>query len=110
LSTADRVFGALTDPTRRGILDLLRKRDHMIAGEIAECFPRISRPAVSKHLRVLREAGLVRAVEHGREQRYSLDAGPLGDVQRGWLEQFAPHWEHSLEQLKREVESPRRPR
>jgi len=108
LSTADRVFGALTDGTRRSILDLLREREVMTAGEIADRFPRISRPAVSKHLRVLREAGLVQAEERGRENHYSLDARPLADIQLGWLDQFAPHWERSLEQLKGQAEKHRR--
>ena len=64
VSSADRVFGALSDPTRRAILDLLREHQEMTAGDIAGRFQRISRPAVSKHLRVLREAGLVHATEH----------------------------------------------
>lgn len=107
-STADETFRALADGTRRAILDLLRDNDRMTAGQIADQFPRISRPAVSKHLRVLREAGLVQAHEHGRENHYVLDARPLADVQRSWLDGFAPHWERSLEQLKRQVEKPRR--
>jgi DNA-binding transcriptional ArsR family regulator len=53
-STADDVFGALADATRRAILDLLRDNDHLTAGQIADRFPRLSRPAVSKHLRVAR--------------------------------------------------------
>ena len=51
----------------------------------------MSRAAVSKHLRVLREAGLVRARERGRAWHYSLDAGPLAEVYRDWLESFAPY-------------------
>ncbi len=74
------------------------------AGEIAARFPRVSRAAVSKHLRVLREARLVRARERGREWHYSLDARPQGTVYREWLESFAPHWEESLGRLKRRVE------
>lgn len=81
----------------------------MAAGEIAARFRRISRPAVSKHLRVLREAGLVHAVERGRENVYTLDARPLATIQREWLDQFTPHWERSLQQLKRQAEEgPRR--
>jgi DNA-binding transcriptional ArsR family regulator len=109
-STADDVFGALADPTRRAILDLLRDNEHLTAGQLADRFPRISRPAVSKHLRVLREAGLVHAHERGRENHYILDARPLADVQRSWLDQFVPHWERSLEELKRQVEQPPRRR
>ena len=71
---------------------------------IAAHFLRVSRAAVSKHLRVLREARLARARERGREWHYSLDARPLGEVYREWLESFAPYWEESLGRLKRRVE------
>src|SRR5439155_26527053 len=71
---------------------------------IAAHFPRVSRAAVSKHLRVLREAQLVRARERGREWHYSLDARPLATVYREWMESFAPYWEESLGRLKRRVE------
>ena len=97
-------FGALADPTRRSILDLLRGEPTLTAGEIAARFPRVSRAAVSKHLRVLREARLVRARERGREWHYSLDARPLAEVYRDWLESFAPYFEESLGRLKRRVE------
>jgi DNA-binding transcriptional ArsR family regulator len=105
LLSADRVFAALSDATRRGILDLLREHEDLSAGEIARRFPRISRPAVSKHLRVLRQAGLVRAAERGREHHYRLDARPLAEVQRTWLDEFAPFWEQSLERLKDQAET-----
>jgi DNA-binding transcriptional ArsR family regulator len=101
----DVVFPALADPTRRSILDLLRDHSSLTAGEIAARFRTMSRPAVSKHLGVLRSAGLVRAEERGRENHYTLDARPLGELQRDWLNRFAPHWEASLERLKQEVES-----
>jgi DNA-binding transcriptional ArsR family regulator len=105
---ADRVFSALADGTRRSILDLLRDHETLTAGEIAARFPSISRPAVSKHLRVLRDAQLVEAQERGRENHYTLDARPLGEIQREWLDGFAPHWQASLERLKRQAEQPRR--
>ena len=76
----------------------------MTAAEIAARFPRISRAAVSKHLRVLREAGLVRARESGRQRHYTLDPAPLAEVYHDWLATFAPYWEKSLQQLKRQVE------
>jgi DNA-binding transcriptional ArsR family regulator len=104
LSKRRDAFAALADPTRRDILDLLRKRETLTAGEIAARFPRVSRPAVSKHLRVLREARLVRVREHGREWRYTIDARPLASVYREWLERFAPLWQDSLKQLKKVVE------
>ena len=106
-SSPDRVFGALSDATRRAILDLLREQDELAAGQIADHFPTISRPAVSKHLRVLRDAGLVRSEERGRENHYRLDASPLGSVQLEWLDRFVPFWEQSLERLKRRAESSR---
>ena len=98
-------FAALADPTRRSILDLLREQPTLTAGEIAAHFPRISRPAVSKHLRVLRRARLVSARERGRERHYRIDARPLGEIYRRWLLSFAPLWEESLTQLKRQVEA-----
>ncbi len=103
MSKADP-YAALADPTRRAILDLLRDQPGANAGEIAARFPRISRPAVSKHLRVLRDANLVTAEEQGREWHYQLDPQPLADIYFGWLQSFAPMWEESLGQLKRRVE------
>jgi DNA-binding transcriptional ArsR family regulator len=98
-------FEALADATRRGIMDLLRRREVMTAGEIAAAFPKISRPAVSRHLRVLREAGLVIAEESGREWRYRLNVAAVARLHRDWFARFTPLFERSLEQLKREVES-----
>ena len=95
-------FQALADPTRRAILELLRKRPLCPAGEIAGSFPRISRPAVSRHLRVLRVAGLVAAEGRGRQHCYRLQLGALARVERDW---FAPFWDASLAALKRRVES-----
>ena len=100
-------FAAIADPTRRAILDLLRQRQSLTAGQVAAQFPHMSRPAVSKHLGVLRQAGLVRALERGREWHYTLDPVPLGHIYAHWLASFAPLWEASLEQLKRQAEQPR---
>jgi DNA-binding transcriptional ArsR family regulator len=104
LSKRNDAFAAVADPTRRAILELLRVRGSRTAGEIADAFPKISRPAVSKHLAVLRRARLVRARQSGREWRYTLDARPLEHVYRAWLEQFAPMWEASLRRLKERAE------
>ena len=95
----------MADPTRRAILDLLRRHETRTAGEIALAFGEISRPAVSRHLRILREAGLVRATQEGREWHYRLEASALREVYAGWLARFAPLWERSLERLKRRVEA-----
>lgn len=105
-SKSERVFAALADPTRRAILELLREEETMTAGEIAARFPRISRPAVSRHLRVLRQAGLLVAVATGREWQYRLDADPLIAVQAEWFAPFVSMAETSLRRLKRRVEAP----
>ncbi len=97
-------FQALADATRRGILELLKSREDCSAGEIAGNFSRISRPAVSRHLRVLREAGLVIARESGREQRYTVCADEIARMQREWFSQFTPIWGAALQALKRNVE------
>ena len=96
-------FAAVADPTRRAILELLRERETLTAGEIARCFPRVSRAAVSKHLGVLRRARLVRSRQRGRERDYSLDASQLEEYAE-WLRRFVPVWEESLRALKRRVE------
>jgi DNA-binding transcriptional ArsR family regulator len=102
--TADP-FGAIADPTRRSILDLLRERETATAGQIAAHFPQASRPAISKHLKVLRRARLVQAEERGREWHYRLDPAPLGEIYHQWLASFAPYWQQSLERLKQQVEA-----
>jgi DNA-binding transcriptional ArsR family regulator len=76
------VLAALADPVRREIVELLAGGE-ATAGAIAARFP-VSRPAVSRHLRVLREAGLVTAVERGRERVYVLERRPLVELE-GWL-------------------------
>jgi DNA-binding transcriptional ArsR family regulator len=81
------VLAALADPVRREIVELLADGE-VTAGAIADRFP-VSRPAVSRHLRVLREAGLVRATERGRERVYRLDRAPLAELDR-WLERYRP--------------------
>ena len=97
-------FGALADPTRRSILELLKERTHLTAGEVANRYPHMSRAAVSKHLGVLRRARLVRARSRGREMHYRLEPTSLIEVS-DWLTSFAPYWEQSLKRLKRQVEA-----
>jgi DNA-binding transcriptional ArsR family regulator len=96
-------FAACADPTRRQILELLRDRDVLTAGEIAAEFP-VSRAAVSKHLGVLRRAKLVRARARGREMDYRLTPEPLAEVYGRWLAEFLPVMEASLAELKRRAE------
>ena len=98
----DAAFGALADPTRRAVLDLLRA-GRRPAGEIARAFP-VSRPAISKHLRVLRRAHLVEERREGRHRLYQLNPAPLMAVD-SWLEQYRSFWTASLENLKAFVES-----
>jgi DNA-binding transcriptional ArsR family regulator len=73
-------------------------------GDLAAAFPAITRPAVSRHLRILRAARLVTASPSGREQHYRLDARPLAALTQQWFAQFAPLWEESLTRLKSTVE------
>ena len=104
MSKRKDAFTALADPTRRAILELLREEPGLAAGAIAARFPDVSRPAISKHLGVLRRARLVRAREVGREWHYTVDARPLAEIYMEWLEGFAPLMEQSLERLKYRVE------
>jgi len=105
LSKADDPFAALAHPTRREILERLRDHPGLSAGEIAAGFPSVSRPAISRHLAVLRRARLVRSRSRGRECHYALDARPLADIYERYLRAFAPIWDESLGNLKRVVES-----
>lgn len=82
------ILQALADPVRREIVERLAGGDRG-AGDIARAFPTISRPAVSRHLRVLREAGVVTSRVAGQERIYALDRRPLGELD-AWLERFRP--------------------
>src|SRR3954452_3828477 len=96
------VFQAIADPTRRKLLKLLSKEE-MPVTSISEHFP-ISRTAVSKHLRVLAEAGLVKERKAGRETRYKLEPEPLHEL-KDWLQYFELFWENKLSALRLFVES-----
>jgi len=96
------VFQAIADPTRRRLLKLLSQHEMPVTA-ISEQFP-ISRTAVSKHLKVLAEAGLVTERKVGRETRYKLEAGPLFEL-KDWLQYFELYWENKLTALRRFVES-----
>ena len=95
-------FAALADPTRRAVLDLLRQGSQP-AGRIASAFP-VSRPAISKHLRILRRAHLVEQRREGRHRFYQLNPDPLRVVD-SWLEQYRRFWSSSLSNLKTFVEA-----
>jgi DNA-binding transcriptional ArsR family regulator len=100
----DRVLPALADPTRRRIVEMLGDAPRT-AGQLHRAF-RIAAPAVSRHLRVLREAGLI--VEHGvpgdkRVRLYALSPEPIGELSR-WLEQLDGAWQAQLDSFKGYVE------
>jgi DNA-binding transcriptional ArsR family regulator len=97
----DGVFRAIADPTRREILGILRSGPCAV-GEIAENF-RMSRPAVSKHLRLLSAAGLVTTRQAGTWRLCGLNAKPLRAV-NDWLQDYAPFWGESLRSLKSYME------
>jgi DNA-binding transcriptional ArsR family regulator len=97
----------ISDPVRRDILALLRAGP-LTAGGIAARFE-ISRPAVSRHLRVLRESGLVVVEEQGRQRLYRLDVAPLGELD-AWLGQFRSGWGARFDALATEVHRTRRQR
>ncbi len=92
----DRVFAALADPTRRRILERLAEGQTRVT-RLAKPFS-MSLPAVSKHLRVLEGAGLLRRHRHGREHHLELEAQPMREALR-WMERYRRFWEGSLEAL-----------
>jgi DNA-binding transcriptional ArsR family regulator len=98
----EATFQALADPTRRAVLDLLR-RGSQAAGQIASAFP-LSRPAISKHLRLLRRAHLVHEHRDGRLRVYELNPEPLRVVD-SWIEQYRVFWTAGLNNLKAFVEA-----
>lgn len=98
---AAAVFHALADPTRREILDLLRSGERP-AGEVAQRFT-VSRPAISRHLRVLRQAGLVTQRKEAQSRYYRLQPQALREVDR-WLDAYRAYWGARLHDLKRYVE------
>ena len=88
------VFKALSDPTRRAILDLLRERPRT-TGELADGFPS-SRFAVMKHLRILAAAHMVVVRRRGRERWNHLNAAPLQQLYERWLRSYEAHWSARL--------------
>ena len=94
-------FGVLADPRRRQILDLLRSRDRVV-GELVDQLG-LSQPGVSKHLRILREAGLV-TVRHDAQRRwYGLRPEPLTEID-DWLAPYRTFWSERLDALERHLE------
>jgi DNA-binding transcriptional ArsR family regulator len=91
-----RTFAALADPTRRRILEHLALGDRCVT-DLARPY-RMSLPAVSKHLRVLERAGLVRRRRSGRVHQLKLEAKPMKEAQQ-WIEEYRRFWEESFDRL-----------
>jgi DNA-binding transcriptional ArsR family regulator len=95
-ATLDATFAALADPTRRRILESLSQQQKRVK-ELAEPFA-MSLPAVSKHLRVLENAGLLKRRRMGREHHIELEPAPMQNAMQ-WIEQYRKFWEGSLDAL-----------
>jgi DNA-binding transcriptional ArsR family regulator len=99
--SADAVFGALSDPTRRQLLSLLDERGEASATELARELP-VSRQAVVKHLGSLSEAGLVASRREGREVRFRANPAPMSDAV-AWMTTVGAQWDDRLAVLQREL-------
>jgi DNA-binding transcriptional ArsR family regulator len=95
-------FDVVAEPTRRRILDLLRDGDRPV-GDLVHALG-ISQPGVSKHLRVLRDAGLVRVRQQAQQRWYRLDAAPLAEID-AWLAPYRRFWSERLDALERHLDS-----
>lgn len=95
------MFEVLAEPRRRQILDLVREGECSVNELVA--LLRMNQPAVSKHLRVLREAGLVRVRVDEQRRLYRLSPGPLAELDR-WLAPYRAMWESSLDRLERHLD------
>jgi DNA-binding transcriptional ArsR family regulator len=95
-AATDPVFRALADPTRRHVLDLLRQ-DALSVSQLLEAFA-ISQPALSRHLKVLRDAGLVAFERIGKRNVYRLSAEPMAAV-HDWMQHYQDFWLHNFRSL-----------
>lgn len=93
----------LADPTRRAILDLLRERPHAVGEVVARLD--LAQPTASKHLAVLRRAGLVRATADAQRRVYALDPRPLGELE-AWLAPYRRRWGDALDALDAHLDTP----
>jgi len=100
-----QILSALADPIRLQIVEMLAERERD-AGELASAFP-VTRPAVSRHLRVLRQAGLVQVRPEAQRRVYVLDPRPLEDLAH-WLDQYRQFWGQRLDALETELARGRR--
>ncbi len=95
-------WAALTDPHRRAVLALLRRRPYAV-GELVEAL-KLTQPTTSKHLRVLREAGLVRVLPDAQRRIYAIDPAPLAELD-AWLSQYRELWNDRLDALGRHLDN-----
>ena len=95
-------FTALAEPTRRRILDRLRRGEHTV-GDLVDTLD-LSQPAVSKHLKVLREAGFVSSRVAAQHRVYRIEVAPFGELDR-WLEPYRALWNRHLDKLERHLET-----
>jgi DNA-binding transcriptional ArsR family regulator len=105
----DPVWKALSDPTRRAILDLVRQGPRRTT-EIVDAFPHLTRFGVMKHIDVLRDAGLINTREEGRQRVNSLNAVPIRQIYERWVSRYEGFWADKLLRLQEDVEADRAPK
>ena len=98
-------FSAVADPRRRAILDLLVKRERSV-GELVSAFPDISQPAVSKHLRILKDSGLVDMRVQAQQRIYTLQPKGLAELD-AWITKYKVFWPDKLDSLERYLDKNR---
>jgi DNA-binding transcriptional ArsR family regulator len=97
------IFVALADPTRRQVLDKLLVREHA-AGELVDTFPTLSQPAISRHLRVLREAGFIRMRVDAQRRLYSLCPDAFAEL-NAWVSRYQQFWPTALDALEKHLDA-----
>ncbi len=101
------VFSAIADPSRRAMLDLLAQGERP-AGDLVKAFPRLTQPAVSRHLRVLREAGLVEVRPRAQQRIYVLRPDHLRELDQ-WISRYRQFWPQKLDALAEHLDRTRGP-
>ena len=101
------VFSVIADPYRRGMLDMLAEGERP-AGDLVRAFPRLTQPAVSRHLKVLRETGLVEVRVHAQQRIYALRPDQLRELDQ-WLDTYRQFWPQQLDALAKHLDRTRRP-
>ena len=96
------MFSALAEPTRRDILEMLADHGQMPASDIYKRF-NVSHPAISQHLKVLREANLVSVEKQAQQRLYSINADRIDELEE-WIQKLKKHWEQSFDRLEKLLE------